>query len=253
MDFNFDWISLVSGAFGITMVKIIWDVIKFYVKRKDDKELSNIDFELRREELLRSKVDDDEIEITEVFNDIIISGSNIHDELISFGKKYGAARICTKKISNGGGVPHLGSTQFITIVDEVILDDKIESIRDRYKKFQLTPEYTKLLKFFLIDNEESPTIMNIKLVKEIALSTLYKFNKIKSICKFKCVTMKSPDNPDSLKDGYLIYLSIEFIEDISLTIEMANDIFKIKELIRSHYKEFYYNRIKEVLNIKDKS
>lgn len=245
MDFNLDWVSLLTGAFGIGILKVIWDASSFFIKRYDEKKMHSDEMKLKSKALELTV--EDNMDMEELFDDLFMSGVKIHDVITNFAREYDIARVTVKKIQNGGGIPQLGTPQYVTVTNEFVHCADMKSIKKDYQKLELTPEYIKLLKLCLIDNSESPTILSSSIIEDLQLSALFHSNHTKSFCKFKIISMKSLESDRSYNNGFMMYLSCEFRDERKMDDKLLTAFFSVRNEIKLIYEEFYMRQMTKLL------
>ena len=222
------WWSVAFGAFGIALIKLVWEAIKFFIKRRDKKDDDAKKFKKKQ------------VRIEELYSDLMSGAVEIQELINAYAVGCNVARILILKMENGGGMPQLGTLQHITVLYESIHpyhitnDTTIKPVKQDFQNYTIDSEYQRMMLTAMSNDILITTTgdLDAGIVK-----TVYESSGIlKSI--ILPVTHLPELGVDDFK-GFLVYMSIQFTDDrdIDATIEMNYAI--LKEKISQIFQEFY--------------
>lgn len=224
-----NWISVLFGAFGIAVVTIVWEAIKFFVNRLDQKKKSDPENFIKKQE-----------KIAELFSQLLLEGVEVQEALDELCESTGCSRSALYKMQNGGGIPQLGTVQTISILNESIREDCqeiIEPIRKEIQNFIIDGSYQKTLKQII---NGDILVLNVQDLEPGQIRTLHEGLNNKKICIF-LVTHIPELNNDSNK-GFMIFAILEFDTDVNINASMLNHISYKKNQIKNIFNKFYLNQ-----------
>jgi hypothetical protein len=226
------WISVLTGAFGIGVIKVLWDAIAYFITRYDNQS--------KIEEKFYSKVNDIEL----LFSDLIRGAVQIQEALEVYVTDNDISRVLLIKMENGGGIPQLSTVQHISILNESIhpdltlIDDRLKPIKQDIQNYTADGAYQKML---LLAMNNIPIIMSTDELEVGFLKTMYLGTGIQKFMIIP-ITHIPAGNHNELK-GFMIYMSIEFLDSRDPSNKLDMDTIILKEKIRKIYHEFYIKRI----------
>jgi hypothetical protein len=227
-----DWVSILFGAFGLSVLRLIWESIKFFISRNDTQNKKS-DIFLKKQELIEN-----------LFNDLIISAVNIQELLQNFVEKNNVGNIIIFKLGNGGGLPQLATTQHISILNEAIgytyknVDGGISSNKKIIQNHVIGAEFQRLIAEMLLDSKVTryTDVLEDGIFKSLLISD--SINKI-----YMLPIAHIPELDKQISRGFLIFMSIQFVDDREFDAKLESDILILKEQINQIFVEFYTNRI----------
>ena len=224
---EFSWLSALFGAFGLGVVKLFWEITKYFIKRKDSK----IDVE--------SKFNKQKIKIEELFNDLLIGSVEIQEYIEEFVIEHSADRITVLRLENGGGVPQLGTTQHISIIYEAInKNNSIDPIKSDFQNYTIDAAYQKLMmQVITIDHV-------VVITDDMDDGILQKVYKAHGINKSIISSISHIPSLDDVKSkGFLIYMSIQFKDDREIGPKIESDFAILRDKIAQIFHTFYIKRV----------
>lgn len=232
MMMEISWISILFGAFGLGVLQLTWETVKFFISRKDKVRDAQHIFDERQRE------------VENLFNDLISGAVKIQELIEDFIVNNNAARILLLKLENGGGVPQLGTIQHISVLNEAIHPNlkyppnNIVPIKQDFQDYVIDADYQRVLMHMLTDKL---VVLNTREMEEGLLKKIYEVNKVeKSV--FSPVTQIPSIGEKSFK-GFMIYMSIEFIDERLFDAKIESDYIILQTKIKQIFYEFYVKRI----------
>ena len=232
---TFDWWTVLFGASGLGIFKLLFDIYK-YIKERQDKK-NTTDDELHKQQLV----------IEQLFYDLLSGAVRIQELLESLLYEIGAARIWLIKIENGGGVPQLGTVQHISILNECIRVDalpphgKVDSAKQDFQNYELDTSLQKMLSSMI---EKKIFIAKVSELDSNILSKLYQSHGIVKVVNMPVTNM--PSLGADPNKGFLIFMSVQFDKPANINEHIESAILITQEKIRQIYNSFYAKRFAKV-------
>lgn len=226
---EFSWLSVLFGAFGLGFIKLVWEVVAFLISRNDKKKTD--------EEIFAEK----QQEIESLFNDLISSAVAIQEHIESFSNTHSAARVLIMKFENGGGLPQLGTVQHISVLNEAINPSNksyLTPIKQDFQNYTIDAEFQRMMLRVL-----STEIYAIP-VTELGDGFLKKTYHGTDISKIIITPITNiPAIGASTLKGFMIYMTVQFMDDREISPKMETDIMIMKNKIMNIFHEFYIKRL----------
>jgi len=233
---TFDIWSAVFGASGLGVLKLIFDVFKYYRDRKDKKETELKEFNDKKEV------------IDQLFYDLLTGAVKIQDIIEEVMREIGAARIMIVKVENGGGVPQLGAVQTMTVLNESINRaytppaGLVTPIKQDIQAYTIDRDYQKLLLKVMENN--GMWIYTPDDLKYSVFGKLYASQGIQKSLILHLTNLPALGN-DPTK-GFFIFMSVQFTSDVELTPKIESEYAIAQEKIKNIYLSFYSKRLKNL-------
>jgi len=234
MEIGLSWISILFGAFGLGVLQLTWESIKFFISRRDKKieKSDDVIFNERQRE----------VEL--LFNDLISGAVKIQELIEEFTTENDASRVLLLKLENGGGVPQLGTVQHMSVLNEAINSKfktpygHIDPVKQDFQNYIIDSEYQRVMMKMITDKIFISVTSNLE---NGLLKKIYEINgTVKSI--FFPVTQIPSLDAKSFK-GFMIYMSIEFVDDRKIDSRIEANYIIMQGKIEQIFREFYVKRI----------
>ena len=226
---NFDWTIILFGASGIGILKLLWDIVQFFIKRKDNKH--NIEKVFKKQQRI----------IEALFSDLIVGAVAIQEYLEEFVTDNNVASILLLKMQNGGGIPQLSTEQHISILNEAIgadVKDTVLPIKQDFQNYSIDANYQRMM--IKVIDEKVLISDTVDLDDNIA-KIIYEAHGITN-CIILPIT-HVPELGTGITKGFLIYLSIQFVDNRKVDPKLEAEYIILAEKIRQIFHEFYIKRI----------
>tara|TARA_R110000822_G_scaffold25937_20_gene78542 strand:+ start:452 stop:1144 length:693 start_codon:yes stop_codon:yes gene_type:complete len=226
------WLSALLGAFGLGVLKLIWEIVQFYTNRMDKIETNQQIFDTHQAEL----------EI--LFNDLIKGAVYIQDQLVQFAVDNDIAKILVIKMENGGGIPQIGTDRHISILNEYTHPTSIHmlSMKHKFQHYKVDELYLKfiagVLETGILD------VLTIELDDGI-LKSVYESNGI-----VRSIILSISHIPELGKgqyNGFWIYMSIQLTTNQKLTPRVVSGYTILRDKIKQTFEEFYVDRMNDMM------
>lgn len=220
---------MLFGAFGIALVTIGWEAIKFFIARYDERKKSD-------PKKFKSRQDDLEI----LFNDLLHAGVDIQANLEMLCENTRASRATLYKLQNGGGVPQLGTIQTISILNESIREDllgTVHPLKQEIQNFIIDGSYQKTLSKILSGDIIPATVSGLEIGQ---IKTFHEGLGNKQICLF--LVTHIPELTNDSNKGFMIFAVLEFHENSVIDSKVIMECQLMKEKVRNKFDEFYIKR-----------
>jgi hypothetical protein len=232
---DIQWESTLFGAFGIAVIKLIWEAVKFYVSRRDANSVATKKFQLKQKEL------------ETLFHDLIAGAVEIQDLMEEFVEENGAARVLIFRLENGGGVPQLGTVQRISVINEAIrstlrTNGTVRPVKTDLQSFIIDGAYQRALMEMMSTGEYTSTTAAME---PGFLKTLYESENIHQT--HKVIIAHIPEIENDKSKGFLLYMVIQLMELQPLTARVRSESHILREKIRNRFQDFYIKRL-QILN-----
>lgn len=232
MSMEISWISILFGAFGLGVLQLTWETVKFFISRRDkDKNAQNVFDDRRRE-------------VEHLFNDLISGAVKIQELIEEFILENNASRVLLLKLENGGGIPQLGSIQHISVLNEAIHPNlkfpggHIEPIKQDFQNYVIDADYQRVMMRMITDKI---VITNTDDLESGLMKKIYEVNYIKKSVFFPVTQI--PSLGDNSFKGFMIYMSIEFTDERMFDSKLESDYIILQTKIKQIFYEFYVKRI----------
>jgi len=223
------WVNVLFGVGGVSMVKVLWDVIKYFITRRDSQVAKLDKFSVKQKNIER------------LLNSVINDSVQIQNLLSTFVDTTEIDRISVVKFENGGGVPQLGTKQHITILYEAI-DKKAEGL---YNLKPLKPDFDR----YEIDASHQQILLDvINKGSSIQITESMPEGEVKNllmsygITKNIVVPIIHIPQLEGTTSGFFLYLSMNQFNRID-TDSLDGKILILKNKISKIFKSFYVRRV----------
>lgn len=226
------WMSVLFGAFGLGFIKLLWEAISYFITRHDNKKTAKQIFSEKQ------------AEIENLFNDLIEGAVTIQEYIEEFIVEHGASRVLLFKLENGGGTPQLGTVQHISVLNEAIHpsikhpDGEITSVKHDLQNYVIDSEYQRMLLKMMADKI---FIANTGDLENGILKNIHESSHIRKAIITPVTKIPSLDIESS--KGFMIYMSIEFMDERVIDSKLEYGYIILKDKIRQIFHEFYIKRI----------
>lgn len=223
---EFSWVSAVFGAFGISVLKLGWDIIKYFIDR--------IDLRNNAEKAYKSR----QSQIESLFNDLLEGSVQIQEHIESFQTKFNADRVLILKMENGGGIPQLGAIQHTSVLYEAYNRNTLSPVKADFQNYIIDSAYQKMLINTIGDKILSIHVDNME---SGMLKTFYTSNAINSAIISSITHV--PSIGEKVSKGFMIYMMVEFKRDIIFDSKLEIESKLICNKISQIFHKFYMERI----------
>jgi hypothetical protein len=229
---EFNWMSLLFGAFGLGVLQILWEGIKFYINRRD-KQKSVEQIFTEKQEVIEN-----------LFNDLISSAVRIQELGEEFVEDNDVGRLTILKMENGGGIPQLGTVQHISILSEAIHpnhkypDGSVIPSKQDIQDHTVGQTYQRLMTDMISDKILIKDTIDLD---DGLLKRLFESSKIHKFILLPIIHI--PALGHEVSKGFLIYMSIQFMNDRVIDPKLESEYIILREKISQIFKEFYIKRI----------
>lgn len=232
---SFDIWSALFGAFGLGVLKLIFDVYKYRADRIDKEKLQLKEFQTKEET------------VQQLFYDLLTGAVRIQEIIEELADEIGAARIIIFKIENGGGVPQLGTIQHISIMNEYINHQfappsgNVHPIKHDFQHYVLEQSYQKNLVSMMSEKIHN---YDVDHMGDSVFKKLYQSQDIKREVLLHITNL--PMIGSDPNKGFLIFMSIQFCSNIKITSKIESEYTIAQEKIKSIYHSFYIKRLQKL-------
>jgi hypothetical protein len=221
MDFNWD---VVSGAAGAAAIKVVWDVVKFYLeRRKNDDD---------------AKFKTQQLQVENLFQELISAAVDIQNSLEQFAEAHRVARVLVVRLENGGGVPQLGTVQHISVINEVVLPDGLRPMKQEFQNMVIDGSYQKVLVNMLAQSE---VVVKTTDLDAGFMRAMYDSDGVKQTIKLLITHL--PDIGKQKEKGFLIYMVIQLQDERVIDAKLRGDYLLLREKIKQRFNDFYKKRL----------
>lgn len=228
---DFSWLSALFGAFGLGLLKLIWDIVKYHLdkKREDKKQIKQLNDKKEKIRSLFTQLITITIQIQDLLNELVLS--------------INAKRGLIIKLTNGGGIPNLGTDQKIYVLYEYINRPDLEPVKPHYQGYVVDDTYKKIIsKMF----ESDYVLSKVADMENGFLKNIYLTNKVDTFILMELTTI--PSLNDNINSGALIFLSLHFYDKKEKSPELSMKLNIFKSKIGKLFDEFYLTQ-KEIISL----
>lgn len=231
---KFDIWSAIFGASGLGLLKLLFDVIKYYTDRHDKQNKTEQEFTNQQTAL------------EQMFYELLSGAVKIQEIIEELMIDINAARIMIVKIENGGGIPQLGTIQTMTVLNECLNRNytpphgKVTSIKQDFQAYTVDQTYQRLLTRTM---ETGTYMYSVEDLNHSVFSTLYRAQGIKKAILMTITNL--PTIGGDVNKGFMIFMSIQFTDDVEITPMIESEYTIAQEKIKNIYHAFYKKRIEK--------
>ena len=217
---DIDWLSIVFGAFGLGIIKLIWDVIKYYLDKKNK----------------LTKYNNNKKSIITLFKTLMTNSLAINDLLFQFTSDIGAQRGIIFKLTNGGNIPLLGNPKKIYILYESIMKSHIKTIKSDYNGYVI--DYgTRETLIPTFGDDKSYIIYSVNDMPDSFLKDIHLSHDAQHIIIFLITSI--PEYKEINVLPTLIFAIFEFNHKIEVDSKLKRNIEVFKFKLKNIFDDFY--------------
>lgn len=231
---KFDIWSALFGVFGLGVLKLLFEIYKYYKVRKDKETTRNEETSKRQ------------IAIEELFYDLLSGAVRIQEIIEALMYEINAARIWIVKVEHSN--PHqFGEVQHISIVNECIQHPMlyptgtVSPAKQDFQNYAIDVAFQKVLADMILNKTYN------KLVRDMDDSLLKKLCESEGIRRVVLLPITNiPSNGVDATKGFLIFMCVQFLTDIDIDSHAESEYTIAQEKIRQIYHKFYNKRLSKL-------